>query len=157
MYELYWGTSTVGEFGIGQNFSFPSVIESDFEFEDEDTSNGDSSDTSHRGEDISGARSMSPMTEASQCSTGIVLVPDGLPTIRQSRRYSMCNRQSRATPVQGMEVRIQDWIKLNNVLEAKARGGCLRNCLKEVDERHILDQRYMAWGQKYEVRATWIM
>jgi hypothetical protein len=43
------------------------------------------------------------------------------------------------------------------VLEAKARGGCLRSCLREVGERYILDQRYMAWAQKYEVRATWIM
>jgi hypothetical protein len=42
-------------------------------------------------------------------------------------------------------------------LEAKARGGCLRNCLREGGERYILDQRYMAWAQKYEVRATWIM
>jgi hypothetical protein len=48
-------------------------------------------------------------------------------------------------------------VKLDSVLEAKARGGCLRSCLREVGERYILDQRYMAWAQKYEVRATWIM
>ena len=76
---------------------------------------------------------MSPMMEASQYSTDTVSVLDGLPTIRQNRRYSIRNRQSRATPVQGMGVRIQDRVK------------------------YILDQRYMAWGQKYEVRATWIM
>jgi hypothetical protein len=56
-----------------------------------------------------------------------------------------------------MGVRIQDRVKLDSVLEAKARGGCLWNCLREVGERYILDQRYMAWAQKYEVRATWIM
>jgi hypothetical protein len=49
------GTSSVAESGAGQNFSFPSPVGSDFEFEDEDTSNGDSSDPSHREEGTSGA------------------------------------------------------------------------------------------------------
>jgi hypothetical protein len=151
------GTSTVAESGAGQNFSFPSPTRSDFEFEDEDTSNGDSSYPSHREEGTSATRSMSPMTEASQCTARTVPVPDGLPTSGQSRRYSMRNRHTRATVVRGMGVRIQDRVKLDSVLEAKARGGCLRNCLREVGERYILDQRYMAWAQKYEVRATWIM
>jgi hypothetical protein len=62
-----------------------------------------------------------------------------------------------ATPVWEMEVRIQDWVKLNRVFEAKVRGGCLRNCLREVGEKYILDQQYMAWEQMYEVWATWIM
>jgi hypothetical protein len=151
------GMSNIAEFGAGQNFSFPSPAGSDFEFEDEDTSNKDSSDPSHREEGTSAARSMSPMTEASQYTVGTVPVPDGLPTSGQSRRYSMHNRHTRATPVWGMGVRIQDRVKLDSVLEAKARGGCLRNCLREVGERYILDQRYMAWAQKYEVRAMWIM
>jgi hypothetical protein len=69
----------------------------------------------------------------------------------------MRNRHMRATPVRGMGVRIQDRVKFDSVLEAKARGGCLWNCLREVGERYILDQRYMAWGQQYEVRAMWIM
>jgi hypothetical protein len=69
----------------------------------------------------------------------------------------MCNRHTRATPVRGMGVRIQDRVKLDSVLEAKVRGGCLRNCLREVGKRYILDQHYMAWGQQYEVWATWIM
>jgi hypothetical protein len=75
------GTSTVAESGAGQNFSFPSPTRSDFEFEDEDTSNKDSSDPSHREEGTSATRSMSPMTEASQCTAGTVPVPvpDGLP------------------------------------------------------------------------------
>jgi hypothetical protein len=97
---------------------------------------------------------MSPITEASQYTASTVPVPDGLPTGGQSRRYSMRNHHTKATPVRGMGVRIQDWVKLDSVLEAKARGGCLGNCLREVGERYILDQRYMAWGQKYEVRAT---
>jgi hypothetical protein len=135
------GMSSVGESGAGQNFSFPSVAGLEFEFEDEDTGNRDSNDPSHREEDTSGTRSMSPMTEASQCSAGTVPVPDGLPTPRQSRRYPMRNRQNRATLAREMGVRIQDWVKLDSVLEAKARSGCLRNCLREVDERYILDQR----------------
>jgi hypothetical protein len=100
---------------------------------------------------------MSPMTEASQCTASTGPVPNGLPTGGQSRRYSMRNRHTKATPVRGMGVRIQEWVKLNSMLEAKARGGCLRNCLKEVGERYILDQRYMTWAQKCEVRATWII
>jgi hypothetical protein len=151
------GTSSVAESGAGQNFSFPSPIGSDFEFEDEDTSNGDSSDPFHREEGTSAIRSMSPMTEASQCTAGTVPVPDGLPRGEQNRRYSMRNRHTRAIPVRGMGVRIQDRVKLDSVLEAKVRGGCLRNCLREVGKRYILDQRYLAWAQKYEVRATWIM
>jgi hypothetical protein len=87
---------------------------------------------------------MSPMTEASQYTVGTVPVPNGLPIGGQSRRYSMCNRHTRATSVRGMGVHIQDRVKLDSVLEAKARGGCLRNCLREVGERNILDQRYMA-------------
>ena len=49
---------------------------------------------------------MSPMTEASQCAIGTIPVVDGLPTVGQSKRYSMHNRYSMATPIRGMEVRI---------------------------------------------------
>ena len=86
------GMSSVRESGARQNFSFPSVAGSEFEFKDEDTSNGDSTDPSHCEEDSSGTRSMSPMTEASQCIANTVPVPDGLPIVRQSKRYSMHNR-----------------------------------------------------------------
>jgi hypothetical protein len=47
------GTSSVAESGAGQNLSFPSPTGSDFEFEDENTSNGDSSDPSHHEEGTS--------------------------------------------------------------------------------------------------------
>jgi hypothetical protein len=93
------GTSIVAESGTGQNLSFPSPIGSDFEFEDEDTGNGDSSDPSYHEEGTSAVRSISPMTEASQCTAGTIPVPDGLPIGGQSRRYSMRNRHTRATPV----------------------------------------------------------
>ena len=86
------GMSSIGESGARQNFSFPSLTRSDFEFEDGDTCNGDSSDPPHRKENSSGTRSMSPMTKASQCTRGSVPVLHGLPTVRQSRRYSMHNR-----------------------------------------------------------------
>ena len=65
------------------------------------------------------------MMEASQCTRSTVPVRDGLLIVRQSRRYSMCNRQSRATPVRGMGVCIQDRVKVDSVLEAKVRGSCL--------------------------------
>ena len=45
---------------------------------------------------------------------------------------------------------------LDNVRRAKEKDGCQRNCLRDVDEKHILDQWYMAWDQKFETRATWI-
>ena len=37
-------------------------------------------------------------------------------------------------PVREMGVRIQDQVKLDNVLEAKARGIYLRNCLKKAGQ-----------------------
>ena len=99
------GTSSFVESSAGQNFSFPSHIGLDFEFEDEDTCNEDTSDPSHHEEGTSAARSMSPMTEASQCTAGTTVpVPNGLPIGGQSRRYSMCNHHTRTTPIQGMEV-----------------------------------------------------
>jgi hypothetical protein len=79
------------------------------------------------------------MTEASQCIAGMVPVPNGLPIGGQSRRYSMCNRHTRTTPTRGIGVRIQDQVKFDSVLEAKVRGGYLRNCLREVGKRYILD------------------
>ena len=63
----------------------------------------------------------------------------------------MRNHHNKAIPIRGMGVHIQDWVKLDSVLVAKLRSGCLRNYLKKVDERYILDQRYMAWGQKYDI------
>jgi hypothetical protein len=69
----------------------------------------------------------------------------------------MHNRHSRATTLRGRGVYIKERVTLGSVVEAKRRGGCVRNCLRDVDERYILDQRYMAWGQKYELRAMWIM
>jgi hypothetical protein len=50
---------------VGQNFSFLFPTGSDFESDDEDTCNRDSSDPSRREKGTSAARSMSPMTEAS--------------------------------------------------------------------------------------------
>jgi hypothetical protein len=100
------GTSSVAESDARQNFSFPSLGRSDFEFEDEDTGNGDSSDPSHREEGTSATRSMSPMTEASQGTVGTVPVHDGLPIGGQSRRYSLHNCHTRGTLVRGMGVRI---------------------------------------------------
>ena len=120
------GMSNIVESGEGQNFSFLSPTGSDFEFKDEDTSNEDSSDLSHREEGTSAARSMSPMMEASQCTTSTVPVLDGLPSGGQSRRYSMRNHHTKAALVWGMGVHIQDWMKFDNVLEAKARAATYR-------------------------------
>lgn len=48
-------------------------------------------------------------------------------------------------------------VTLHSVLLVKSKGACKRNCLREIEEKHILNQRYMAWGQKYELRSTWIL
>ena len=151
------GLSRVVECSARQKISFPFYTRSDFEFQDEDIGNGDSSDPFHYEEGTNGARSMFLMTEASQYTVGTVSIHNGLLTGGQSRRYSMCNHHTKATHVWGMGVYIQDQVKLDSVLEAKVRGGCLWNCLIEVGERYILDQRYMASTQKYEVWAMRIM
>jgi hypothetical protein len=48
-------------------------------------------------------------------------------------------------------------VKLDSMVAAKTKGGCKHNCLRDVDEKYVLDQRYMVWGQKYEQQATWIL
>jgi hypothetical protein len=52
---------------------------------------------------------------------------------------------------------LKEKVKLDSVVAAKTKGRCKHNCLRDVDEKFILDQWYMAWGQKYEQRATWIL
>jgi hypothetical protein len=51
---------------------------------------------------------------------------------------------------------LKEKLKLESVVVAKTKGGSKHNCLRDVDEKYILDQRYMAWGQKYEQRTMWI-
>jgi hypothetical protein len=69
----------------------------------------------------------------------------------------MENRKSRVPkPREKGEPRMEK-VTLASVRSAKQRGGCKRNCLRDVNEKYILEQRYMAWAQKYEVRATWIL
>lgn len=48
-------------------------------------------------------------------------------------------------------------VTLHSVIVAKSEGACKKNCLKGIDEKYILNQRYMAWGQKYKCRSTWIL
>jgi hypothetical protein len=82
---------------------------------------------------------------------------DGLSNLQSyPRTYSMANR-TRASFRQRQrgEGRAQK-VTLESTRAAKQKGGCKNNCLQDVDEGVILDQRYMAWGPKYNVRATWI-
>jgi len=48
-------------------------------------------------------------------------------------------------------------LERSHVLTAKKQGGYKQNGLRDADEKYILDQRYMVWGQKYEQRATWML
>jgi hypothetical protein len=69
----------------------------------------------------------------------------------------MQNRRRRArTPRQRREPQGEK-VKLDSVVATKTKGECKRNCLRDVDEKYILDQWYMAWGQKYEQQAMWIL
>jgi hypothetical protein len=151
------GRSSAMESSEGQNFSFPTTVQLGLEFEEEGISNDGSSGPSNPEVLISGAGSTSPNPSPSHSTADRVPVVDGLPPGRQSTAYSMRNSHSRATTLWGRGVYIKERVTLDSVVEAKKRGGCIRNCLRDVDERYILDQRYMAWGQKYELRATWIM
>jgi hypothetical protein len=97
------------------------------------------------------------MTQGSQSSVGNLPHVEGLASQRPSRTYSMENRKSRVPkPREKGESRMEK-VTLASVRSAKQRGGCKRNCLRDIDEKYILEQRYMAWAQKYEVRATWIL
>lgn len=65
----------------------------------------------------------------------------------------MQNRCRKAmTPCERGEL-LGEKVELDSVVATKMKGGCKHNCLRDVDERYILDQRYMAWGQKYEQQA----
>jgi hypothetical protein len=58
----------------------------------------------------------------------------------------MQNRCRRATTPHERGEPLGEKVKLNNVVAAKTKGGCKCNCLRDMDERYKLDQRYMAWG-----------
>jgi hypothetical protein len=69
----------------------------------------------------------------------------------------MQNRCRRATTPHEREEPLGEKVKLDSMVAAKTKGGCKHNCLRDVDEKYVLDQRYMVWGQKYEQQATWIL
>jgi hypothetical protein len=130
----------------------------EFEFEEENTSiSYDNRPPPYPEGGFSSVGNTSLLIKRLHSSTGVVLVVDGLPTGRQSRRYYMQNSRRRATTPHERREPLREKMKLNSVVAAKTKGGCKRNCLKDVDERYILDQRYMAWGQKYEQHAMWIL
>jgi hypothetical protein len=68
----------------------------------------------------------------------------------------MQNRLRRTRTTGPRREPLREKIKLDSVVTAKTKGRCKHNCLRDVDEKYILDKQYMAWGQKYEHRATWI-
>ena len=69
----------------------------------------------------------------------------------------MANRRARQRSPRERGESASQKVTLQSVIRAKEKGACKHNCLRDVDPKYILDQRYMAWGQKYEARATWIM
>jgi hypothetical protein len=141
----------IGESSEEHNFSFPALVVLEFEFDDGDTSiNYDNGTPPHSHGDFSTVENTSPMTEGSYSSIGNVPVVDGLPADRQSNRYSMQNRRRRARAPRQRGEPLREKVKLDSVVVAKTKGGCKSNCLKDVDEKYILNQRYMAWGQKHE-------
>ena len=69
----------------------------------------------------------------------------------------MENRHRKAKTPRERGEPLGEKVKLHSIVARKTKGGCKHNCLRDVDERYILDQRYMAWGQNYEQCATWIL
>jgi hypothetical protein len=135
---------SIGESSEGQNFSFPTLVVPEHEFEEGDTSiSYDNGPHNTHGESGT-AGSTSPLTEGSQYSTGNVPVVDDLPAERHSRRYSMQNRWRRARIP--CERAFKRECEARECGGSKDEGGCKHNCLRDVDEKYILDQRYMAWG-----------
>ena len=145
------GTSTsIGQSSGGQNFSFLAAVASQFEFEDEVMPSNHSNSVSNTPEDSDTMWNMSPLTEGSRCSTEEIPRVDGLPIETQTRRYHMQNRSRRVQTPRERGEPLGQKVTLDSVLAAKMQGGCKQNCLRNVNEKYILDQRYMAWGQKYE-------
>jgi hypothetical protein len=68
----------------------------------------------------------------------------------------MHNRLRRTRTTGQWKETLKEKVKLDSVVAAKTKGGCKHNYLRDVDEKYILDERYMAWGQKYKQRETWI-
>jgi hypothetical protein len=147
----------LGEFSEGQNFSFPTLLMPKYDFDEEETSIGHEEAPIHPPRDCSTAGNTSAGHGGSHSNTGYAPVPDGLPAERQRRRYSMHNRPRRTRTIGQRRETLKEKVKLNSVVATKTEGGCKHKCLRDVDEKYILDQRYMAWGQKYEQRASWIL
>jgi hypothetical protein len=140
-----------------QNFSFPPVPTPQFDFHDMEENASNSNVEIHSPSERSTTRRSSPMTQESEADTPNMARIEGMSVGTPRRRYSMTNRRARIrTPRERGEFTSQK-VTLQSVLCAKETGACKRNCLRDVDAKYVLDQRYMAWGQKYEARATWIM
>ena len=75
---------------------------------------------------------------------------------REKRKYCMTNQKARIrNPRERGEPRRQK-VTLETVLCVLYNGASKQNCLCDINPKYILEQRYMAWVQKYEARATWI-
>lgn len=149
--------ATSVESGEGQNFSFQTVVAPQYEFHEEDISLNPSDDSPNTPLQSSSRDGVSPATQESQCSLDNMTCIEGLPVERPRRKYSMQNRRRHEQPLRDRREARSQKVTLNSVAAAKGKGGCKKNCLKEVSEKYILDQRYMAWGQKFNERATWML
>lgn len=82
---------------------------------------------------------------------------DGLIHVRAARRpYSMQNRRSRDSRETSSREGISTKVSLLSVQRAIGRGGCKQNCLRDIQERYLLDMRYNAWASTYAIRSTWM-
>jgi hypothetical protein len=130
---------SIGESSKGQFFSFPTLVVQEHEFEERDTFISYNNGPPHPHGNFGIVGNTSPLTEGSYCSIGNVPVVNGLPAERQSRRYSIQNRRKRVRTPREREEPLREKVKLKSVVAAKTKGGCKRNCLRDVDEKYILD------------------
>jgi hypothetical protein len=76
-------------------------------------------------------------------------------TVRKKRSYRrITGRQSQKIG----EDRL-DKVSLQSVRAWMTRSTCIAQCLKNIDEREIMDVRYSVWGnsETHDERVTWIL
>jgi len=141
----------------GQNFSSFLVRAPEFDFHDIEENPSIFGPTPPSHGERSVPKGSSPMTQGSVGNTLDVTRMEGMPMHIPRRRYSMANRRTRVKSLRERGESASQKVTLDSVLCAKEKGACKHNCLREVEAKYVLDQRYMAWGQKYKTWATWIM
>jgi hypothetical protein len=82
------------------------------------------------------------------------------PTVRKKRSYTrITRRQSKKPLVRKIGEDRLDKVLLQSVRAWMTRSICVAQCLKNIDEREIMDVRYSIWdnSETHDERVTWIL